>query len=171
MFNNFEPEQLRDAIGEDRCSFGMPFVQAFIDGDGKLNAKIGAAAQKSKMSDRSCVEVFNAAGLPAIFEPNMLLWLRCHVPLDAAFESVCVAGMRRGGGATWGEAIAIPRGTQEGLRLIQLMGYTLYPSGKARLNASPAWVVAAMLWACRVYHRFANFLPLASTSAVHCLMS
>ena len=71
------------------------------------------------------------------FEPNMLLWLRCHVPLDAAFESVCVAGMRRGGGATWGESIAIARGMREGLRIIQLMGYTLYPSGKARLNASP----------------------------------
>jgi 2-dehydropantoate 2-reductase len=28
MFNCFEPERLRDAVGAERCSFGMPFVQA-----------------------------------------------------------------------------------------------------------------------------------------------
>jgi len=165
MFNNFEPEGLRNAIGEDRCSFGMPFVHASVDGDGKLTAKIGAAGQKSKMNDRSCVEVFNAAGLPAAFEPDMLLWLRCHVPLGAAFESVCVAGMRRGGGATWGESIAIARGMQEGFRLIQLMGYTLYPTGKARLNASPVWIVAAMLWGMS---RVPSFRKLLATGVNEC---
>jgi 2-dehydropantoate 2-reductase len=96
IFNNFEPERLRDAVGAERCSFGMPFVQATVDEHGRLNAKIGVAGQKSKMNHLGYVEIFNAAGLPAIFEPDMLLWLRCHVPLAAAFESVCVAGMRRG---------------------------------------------------------------------------
>ena len=28
MFINFEPVRLQDAVGPDRCSFGMPFVQA-----------------------------------------------------------------------------------------------------------------------------------------------
>jgi 2-dehydropantoate 2-reductase len=110
MFNNFDPERLRDSVGEERCSFGMPFVQATVGSNGKLKAKIGVGGQKSKMSDRGWVETFKAAGLPAVFEPHMLLWLRCHVPLGAAFEGVCVAGMRRGGGATWSESMTIERG-------------------------------------------------------------
>ena len=38
MFNNFEPEHLRDAVDAGRCSFGMPFIQARLNQDGKLNA-------------------------------------------------------------------------------------------------------------------------------------
>ncbi len=165
MFNNFNPERLRDAIGEDRCSFGMPFVQATVDNAGKLDAKIGVAGQKSKMNDRSCVGVFNAAGLPAVFEPDMLLWLRCHVPLGAAFESICIAGKRRGGGASWRESTAIARGMQEGFTLIQGMGYTLYPAGKARLNASPVWLVAGMLWGMS---RIPSFRELLATAVNEC---
>ena len=112
MFNNFDPEQLQEAIGAERCSFGMPFVQATIDAEGKLKATIGAGGQKSKMNDKACVDIFNAAGLPAVFEPEMLLWLRCHVPMCIAFESVSVAGVRRGGGASWAEAMVLARGAR-----------------------------------------------------------
>lgn len=146
MFNYFEPERLRDAVGAERCSFGMPFVQAAVDQNGKLNAKIGAAGQKSKMNHHGWAKTFVAAGLPAVFEPDMLLWLRCHVPLGAAFESVCVAGMRRGGGASWGESMVIARGMQESFTLIQRLGYRLYPAGKSWLHASPAWMASGMLW-------------------------
>ena len=165
MFNNFEPEQLRDAIGSDRCSFGMPFVQAHLDADGRLHAKIGAAGQKSKMNDERWIEVFRTAGMPAVFEPEMLLWLRCHVPLGAASESVCVAGVRRGGGASWSEAMTIARGMQEGFTLIQRLGYRLYPAGKARLHASPAWVVASMLWGMS---RIRSFRELLATGIHEC---
>ena len=79
----------------------MPFVQATLDSDGKLKATIGAGGQKTIMSERRWVDMFNAAGLPAAIEPDMPLWLRCHVPLCVAFESVAVAGERRGGGASW----------------------------------------------------------------------
>jgi hypothetical protein len=79
--------------------------------------------------------------------------------------------MRRGGGATWGESIAIARGMREGLRIIQLMGYTLYPSGKARLNASPAWVVAAMLWGLSRIPSFRKLLAIGVNQCVHWLMS
>ena len=47
---------------------------------------------------RHRADVFNAAGLPALVEPDLPLWLRCHVPL--AFESVPVASERGGGGAS-----------------------------------------------------------------------
>ena len=165
MFNNFEPEQLRDALGAGRCSFGMPFIQAFIDGDGRLHATIGAGGQKCKIDSSRWVDVFVASGLPAALEPNMILWLRCHVPLCIAFESVSVAGMRRGGGASWGEAMMLASGVRESFGLIERLGFRLYPAGKAWLNAAPAWLVAGMLWSMS---RIRSFRELLATGAEEC---
>ena len=165
MFNNFEPEQLRDAIGADRCSFGMPFIQASLDQSGRLQAKIGAGGQKSKMNSKECADIFNKADLPAVLEPDMLLWLRCHVPLGAALESVSVAGVRRDGGASWAEANAIALGMQESFTLIRRIGYPLYPSGKALLHASPAWLVTGLLW---TMSRNRSFRELLATGANEC---
>ena len=165
MFNNFEPERLRDALGAERCSFSMPFVQASLDQEGKLDAKIGAAGQKTKIDTPQWVDVFVAAGLPAVLEPEMLLWLRCHVPLCVAFESVSVAGVRRGGGASWGESLLLARGMKEGFALIQRLGYRLYPQEKSVLNASPVGVVASMLWSMS---RIASFRELLATGAGEC---
>ena len=165
MFNNFEPEKLLDAMGADRCSFGMPFVQASLDKCGKLNAKIGTGGQKSKMNSKECVSIFNNAGLPAVLEPEMLLWLRCQVPLGAAFESVSVAGVRRGSGASWAEAKVIALGMQESFTLIQRLGYRLYPSGKSLLHAGPAWLVTGLLWSMS---RIRSFRELLATGANEC---
>ena len=165
MFNTFDPDRLRDAVGAERCSFGMPFVQATVDEDGKLNATIGAAGQRSMMSEPRWVDVFIAAGLPAVLEPDMLLWLRCHVPLCVAFESVAVAGMRRGGGASWGESVVLARGMHESFAMIQGLGYRLYPSGKSWLNRSPAWMVASMLW---FMSRITSFRELLATAVGEC---
>lgn len=165
MFNNFDPERLRDAIEMERCAFGMLFVQATITPDGKLKATIGAAGQKSKMDHEGSIKLFIGAGLPAVFEPNMLLWLRCHVPLGAAFESVCVAGVRRGGGASWGKCMVIAGGMQESFRLIERLGYTLYPAGKKLLNASPVWAPASILW---FVSRLTSFRELLATGINEC---
>jgi 2-dehydropantoate 2-reductase len=165
MFNNFDPERLRDGIGAERCSFGMPFVQAMIEPDGKLKATIGAGGQKSKMNDQGVVDIFNAAGIPAVLEPDMLLWLRCHVPLCIAFESVCVAAERRGGGASWAESMTIARGMRECFTLIKRMGYPLYPSGKARLATTPTWLVALMLGSIS---RIPSFRDLLATGINEC---
>ena len=165
MFVTFEPERLRDAVGADRCSFGMPFVQAILDDDGRLKATIGAAGQKTIMSQRRWVDVFSAAGLPAALESDMSLWLRCHVPLCVAFESVSVAGQRRGGGASWGEALVLARGVHEGFALIKGLGYRVYPRGKARIAGCPTWVVAAMLW---LMSRIRSFRELLATGKNEC---
>jgi 2-dehydropantoate 2-reductase len=165
MFNTFDPERLRDFVGAHRCSFGMPFVQGSIDPGGRLNAKIGASGQKTKMDNQDWVKLFASAGLPAVFEPDMLLWLRCHVPVCISFESVSVAAMRRGGGASWSEAVAIARGMQESFTLIQRLGYRLYPSGKARLHAGPVFVPASMLW---FMSRIPSFRQLLATGANEC---
>ncbi len=165
MFNNFEPERLQDALGAERCSFGMPFVQASIDQMGRLNAKIGVGGQKSKINLQGWVDVFMASGLPAVFEPDMLLWLRCHVPLCIAFESISVAGQRRGGGASWDEAVVMARGVKESFTLIQRLGYRLYPLEKSMLNASPVWMVASMLW---FISRVTSFRELLATGIGEC---
>jgi len=165
MFVTFEPERLRDAVGAERCAFGMPFIQSDFDGEGRLKATIGAGGQKTIMSQQRWVDVFIAAGLPAALEPDMPLWLRCHAPLTIAFESISVAGVRRGGGASWSEANVIARGVHESFALIRGLGYPIYPRAKTLLAASPAPVVAAMLWAMS---RIKPFRELLATGVNEC---
>jgi 2-dehydropantoate 2-reductase len=165
MFNNFEPERLQDAVGVERCSFGMPFVQALIGEEGRLKATIGAGGQKTLMGQQRWVDVFNGPGLPSVLEPDMLLWLRCHAPMCVAFESVSVAGLRRNGGASWAEAMVLARGVKESFSLIQGLGFRVYPKGKARINHSPAWVLAAILW---FMSRIRSFRELLATGINEC---
>lgn len=146
MFNTFHPERLQDAIGIDRCAFGMPFVQATLDGEGRLKAAIGVGGQRTIMSEQRWVDLFAGSGLPAAIEPDMPLWLRCHVPLCVAFEAVSIAAVRRGGGASWGEALVLARGVRASFDLIKGLGYSVYPSGKRRIDKSPPQALAAMLW-------------------------
>lgn len=145
MFVTFNPEQLRDALGPPRCTFGMPAVMAILDREGKLKPTIGR--QKTQHSDQRWVDLFNGAGMPSELEADMLNWLRCHVPLTAAMESVAVAAQRRGGRASWAEAMRVAHGLHGGFAIIKGLGYPLYPRSKAVLNALPTFQVAFLLWA------------------------
>ena len=148
----------------------MPFVQATIDKQGRLYARVGKGGQKSKMDDQRWVEVFTRAGLPAVFEPNMLLWLRCHVPLCIAFESVSVAGSRRGGGAAWKASMVLARGVQESYTLLQRLGYEIYPSGKRGWRPARRGAWQACCGLCRASLPSANCLQRGRLSAGHWLM-
>ncbi len=165
MCNTFHPERMQAAIGLDRCALGMPFVQATLDADGRLKATIGAGGQKTIMSEPRWVDVFNAAGLPAAVEPDMPLWLRCHVPLCVAFESVAVAGERRGGGASWREAMVLARGVHESFGLLKGLGYAIYPTAKKLIDSSPIPVLAATLWSMS---RVASFREVLATGKAEC---
>ena len=165
MGNTFDPERLQTAVGAERCAFGMPFVQAVLNPDGRLKVTIGAGGQKTIMNQQRWVDIFNSAGLPAALEPNMPLWLRCHVPLCVAFESVSVAGMKRGGGASWGEALILARGVHASFELIEALGYDLYPRTKRRMAGSPTAAVAAMLW---FISRIRSFRELLATGRAEC---
>jgi 2-dehydropantoate 2-reductase len=165
MFVTFDPERLRDAVGAERSAFGMPGVMAIFDKDGRLKVTIGANGTKTTMSQQRWVDVFNAAGLPAALEPDMPLWLRCHVPLCIAFESVSVAGERRGGGASWGEAVVVARGVHQGFALIKALGHQVYPKSKARINGLPTFVVAFMLW---MFSRMKSMRELLATGENEC---
>ena len=160
MFNTFNPERLQAALGAERCAFGMPFVQAILNADGRLKVAIGVAGQKTLMDRQQWVDVFTASGLPASLEPKMQLWLRCHAPVCVAFESVSAAGERRGGGASWREALILAKGVQAGFRLITALGYPIYPRAKMRINSRPAWVFAGVLWSMS---RIRNFRELLAT--------
>lgn len=159
-FNTFHPERLQDAVGAARCAFAMPFIQAVLDPNGKLKVTIGAGGQKTLLSEQRWADMFNAAGLPAAVEPDMPLWLRCHVPLCVAFESVAVAATRRGDGASWGEALVLARGVHASFALIKGLGYPIYPGAKKLIDASPVLVLAATLWSLS---RVAGFREVLAT--------
>ena len=143
----------------------MPFAQAVLDEDGRLNATIGAGGQKSLVSRPRWADLFNAAGLPARVEPDMPLWLRCHVPLCVAFESVSFAGVQRGGGASWAEALVVARGVHASYALIEALGYPLYPKSKRRLDRLPSWTVAAMFWSMSRVRSFRELLATGQAEA------
>ena len=165
MINTFEPERIRDSVGADRCFFGMPFIQASLVPGGRLKMKIGAGGQKSKVDSEAAVALFNTGGLPAVFEPEMLLWLRSHAPLCVAFESVSALAVSRKGGIRWAEALTVAKGLQESLTLIQRLGYRIYPAGKVRLHAAPALVPASLLW---FLSRVPSFRELLATGIDEC---
>lgn len=165
MFNTFDPLRHESVVGAARCTFGMPFVQAQLDEDGRLKATIGAGGQKTLMARQQWVDVFNAAGLPAAFEPDMPLWLRCHAPLCVAFESVSIAAMKRGNGASWKEAIGISRGVRASFDLIKAMGYPIYPRSKTWLDRSPIVALAGTLW---FMSRIRGFRELLATGGAEC---
>ncbi|WP_375382852.1 ketopantoate reductase family protein [uncultured Sphingomonas sp.] len=165
MFNVFEPERLAAAVGTERCSFGMPFVQARLDADGRLDPVIGAGGQKTLMGRQRWVDVFAAAGLPAALEPDMPLWLRCHAPLCVAFESVSVSGERRSGGVSWSEASILARGLKACFSLIEEQGSVVYPRSKRLMYRSPTAGVAAMLLGLS---RIRSFRELLATGEAEC---
>jgi 2-dehydropantoate 2-reductase len=160
-----DPERLQAAVGVERCAFGMPFVQAILNSAGRIKITIGAGRQKTIMDQQRWVNIFNSAGLPAAVEPNMRLWLRCHVPLCVAFESVSVASMKRGDGASWGEALILARGIHASFKLIKALGYDLYPGTKRRMARSPPAAVAAIFW---FMSRIRSFRELLATGKAEC---
>jgi 2-dehydropantoate 2-reductase len=165
MFNTFDPGHLETTVGGDRCAFGMPFVQSRFDSDGRLDVTIGAGGQKTLLSQSRWVELFNSAGLPAAFEPDMTLWLRCHTPLCVAFESVSIAGVRRGKGASSDEAMTLARGVKASFGLIRALGLEVYPSSKRWLDSTPTVVLAGMLW---TLSRVRSFRDVLATGEAEC---
>ena len=106
MFNTFDPERLNTTINP---------------------------GQKTLHGDRRWVKLFADAGLPSAFEADMPLWLRCHVPMCIAMESICATARRRGGGASWAEAMVVARGVHAGYAVIKAWGIAWIRPGKLPL--------------------------------------
>lgn len=142
MFNIFDPETLQQRLSGRECTFGMPFVMGSLDKEGRLNARI-SGSRRTLHSDQRWVTLFDNAGIPSAFEPEMMSWLRSHVPMCIAMESISVAGQRRGKGASIGEARIVAAGLRAGFIIIKGLGYRLHPS-KKRISETPTVLLAAI---------------------------
>jgi len=136
----------------------MPYLQSNLDDHGRVSISVGGSSRQTLTSDPSCAAIFTAAGLPARHEDKMALWLRCHVPLGVAFESIAVAGKRRGKGAAWRRAQTIALGLSACYRLVRREGYEIYPVSKKRLDRLPVSLIATMLWGLSHVAPFRNLL-------------
>jgi len=143
LTNNWNPQAVRDTIGP-RAEFGMPFIQASLDKDGQLTFNLGY--QKSFLSSQQWVDVFSSAGIPALLEPDMPHWLRCHAPICVAFEGASAAAVRRNSGASWAEAMVYARGVHAAFALLEKQGVELYPWGKVWINRAAPHAFASVLW-------------------------
>ncbi|CAI9119203.1 ketopantoate reductase family protein [Brytella acorum] len=163
MFMTFEPDRLRQAVSPERAILGMPFLQSDFDANGHLKISIGK--RETLTDDPEWAHLFRAAGLPARHEPQMALWLRCHVPLGVAFESVAVAAVQRGRGASWSRARTLALGVRACFAMIRSQGYEIYPKDKARLEKLPVSIVTTMLWGLS---RIPAFRTLLATGKTEC---
>jgi 2-dehydropantoate 2-reductase len=143
MFVTPQAEHLRAAVGAKRTTFGMAAVLATLRSDGKLDLTIGKA--KSMQGAQRWVDLFQAAGMPSKFEPDMGRWLRSQVPLTIAMESVASTGMQHNKGATSAEAKIGARGLRAGYAILKELGETPYPASKARMANAPAPVPTFIL--------------------------
>ncbi|MFT9090115.1 MAG: 2-dehydropantoate 2-reductase [Gluconacetobacter sp.] len=163
MFMTFNPDRLQQAVGSERAALGMPFLRSDFDADGRLRTVVGK--RETLTNDPHWAQIFMAVGLPARHEPQMALWLRCHVPLGVAFESVAVAAEERGKGAPWRRARTLAIGIRACLAMIRGQGYDIYPKDKARLEKLPVFLVAGMLWGLS---RVPSFRTLLTTGKTEC---
>lgn len=161
MCLTFNPERLQESVGPERTVLGMPFLQSKMDAEGRI--EISAGTQNSLTGDARWAAVFSATGLVTEHEEKMALWLRCHVPLGVAFESVSVAGVALGRGAPWGRAYALARGVHACFALIRSQGYEIYPGDKRTMERLPIFALAAMLWGLSKVTSFRDLLATGET--------
>jgi 2-dehydropantoate 2-reductase len=143
MFVTPEAERLKTTVGDRRATFGMAGVLAMINGDGRLDLKIGRT--KSMQGDQRWVDLFQAAGMPSKLEPDMGRWLRSQTPLTIAMESVAITGMQHTRGANWAEAKVGAHGLRAGFSILRELGETPYPANKDRMSKAPAPVLTFIL--------------------------
>ncbi|KAH7099514.1 hypothetical protein BKA62DRAFT_709800 [Auriculariales sp. MPI-PUGE-AT-0066] len=142
LFHIFNPERLLDIFGE-RASFGLPFIQASNNEEGVLHATF---SMKTPLGARRWVNLFNTSGIPAVYEPKMALWLRCHTSFCIGLVATCVVAKRREAGATWQEARTAALALHATNTVIKSLGYPLYPSAKVVMDKLPTAFVAGFLW-------------------------
>ena len=164
MMNNFDTRRLTAALSDKQCSFGMPFVMARLVDDGRLDATINSS-RKTLHGSQAWADLFDRAGIASSFEAQMELWLKCHVPMCVAMESVAYKAQQRGGGATWGDAMVTARGMSGGFAVVKGMGIELYPGVKKVLAATPNVALAVMFWGLS---RNAGFRELLATGVGEC---
>jgi 2-dehydropantoate 2-reductase len=164
MFNTFDPQRLAKSLGAQRCTFGMPFIMATHDNDGRLDAQI-THKRPTLHGGQEWVDLFDKAGIPSQFELHMLAWLVSHVPLCIAMEAISIGAKRRGNGASWRQAQAVARGLKGTVAVIKGIGVPIYPPSKNALYALPTLIIAGPLWNVS---RVKSFTDLLATGVDEC---
>lgn len=164
MFNVFNPERIKAEMGDRPCVFGMPLLLAKIDENGVLDARLHP--EKTLHGDRTCVDLFNDAGIPSAYEEKIFLWLRCNAPVCFAIEGVCFTAEQHKSGATWSESMMAARALHAGLDIVKHLGFEVYPISKRRLHSCPAWLLGVVFWAMTRWTSFRQLLASASNECV-----
>lgn len=145
MFNTFEPlDPLRDAVGEDRFTFGFPGGVFTLLIDGRIHPQVRAG---TTVMHARWAQVFAAAGIPTVVEPDMHGWLRTHAAAVAPLMALGVISFARGAGVSWSEAGAYTAAFQAGFGIVRALGHEPRPAVLGTLSRLPRVVVTAMLWA------------------------
>ena len=76
-----------------------------------------------------------------------------------------MAGERRGGGASWHEAMVLARGVHASFTLIKGLGSDIYPSAKKMIDGSPIPLLAATLWSVS---KITSFREVLATGKAEC---
>lgn len=147
MFNTFEPlERLRAAVGRERAAFGFPAILAWLD-DGVLTSRVVTRGPLlTPVSDPAWAQVFTAAGITAVVEPDMQSWLRTHVAFVVPGMIASVRAHDRRAGISWSEAKALARASDEGFRLVRQLGDAIVPAAMVTYSRLPTAATAALLW-------------------------
>ncbi len=164
MFNTLKPARLEQAVGKVRCAFGVPFVMSRLSSEGRLDSKI-SPFRKTLHGDRRWMSLFQHAGIPSAYEAEMELWLRSHVPLCVAMESIAIKAKQRGGIASWQDGMVVARGMRSAFSIVKKLGHPFYPAAKTVLNGTPNVLIACMF--CLI-SRNRSFRELLSTGANEC---
>ena len=146
MFNTFQSlDQLCDAVGPQRVSFGFPAFGARLD-DGRLSSTIPRRGMATVVSDPLWAKVFGDAGIPTRVHPDMQSWLRTHAALAVPIMIAGSAALRRGAGISRTEAVGMARASKEGLQLVRHLGNSVTPAPVAIIGRAPVPVLATVLW-------------------------
>lgn len=146
MFNTFEPlTRLREAVGASRFTFGFPAILASLD-SGKLTSQIVDRPMMTTVMDARWAEVFTSAGIRAVAHSDMESWLRTHAAFVAPVMVLSVRSYERQAGASFSEALAFARATDEGLRLVRKLGNAITPEPMVLLSRMPVVMLASLLW-------------------------
>ncbi len=146
----------------------MPFITALLDEASRLKLGVVRGA-RTLHGNRRWVNLFNEAGIPSAYEPDMRLRLRCHAPLSIALESIAARAKRHGGAATWVEAGIVARGLKDGFETVEGLEAKLYPRKKAIAASMPILLMRLLLFAISRNGAFRDVLASGANEA--CFLS
>lgn len=146
LFNTVEPLQpLRDAVGASRVEFGFPTGFSLLV-DGKLKASFAGPGQEVTVSSAAWADVFRAAKLRSVVQPDMEAFLRTHAAFVIPLMASGAVVFGRGGGLSWSESRRYAQVVKEGIAIVGKLGHRLVPSSIAFLLKLPMPVLTLVMF-------------------------